>query len=78
MVSSRSTQGTPAPTRAHDPLLTVRQLAELEGLKEREVRRLIQSHGLPHVCLHTSARGPRGVKIRLSAYRAWLESRKQQ
>lgn len=51
-----------------DPLLTVRQLADREGLTERQVRRLIYSHGLPvyRVC---------GVRIRWSEYLGWLEGR---
>jgi hypothetical protein len=53
----------------HDPLLTIRQLAEREGLAVHQVVYLIRACALPvyRVC---------GVKIRLSEYLAWLEQRR--
>jgi hypothetical protein len=63
---------------AIDPLLTVQQLAAREGLEVREVRRLIDDHALPCHKVHATERGPRGIKIRLSEYLAWLEARRVQ
>lgn len=50
-------------------MLTVRQLAEREGLKERRVRHLL-AHGLPAYKVH-------GVRIRLSEYERWLEQNRR-
>lgn len=77
MEQPSSSQGRLGPSSSRDPLLTVQQLAVLEGLDQRHVRNLIERHGLPCYRIHASARGPRGVKIRLSEYRAWLEARRQ-
>ncbi len=54
----------------NDPLLTVRQLADREGLTERQVRYAIKQAGLPCV----AAFG--GKRVRLSEYLAWLEARR--
>lgn len=53
----------------NDPLLTVQQLADREGLSVRQVRHLIRKHGLP--CYRAG-----GVRVRLSQYLAWLEGRR--
>lgn len=52
-----------------DPLLTVKALAEREGLSEGHVRFLMRERGLPHYKVG-------GVKIRLSEWKAWLESKR--
>jgi excisionase family DNA binding protein len=52
-----------------DPLLTVVQLAALEGIAEDRVRHLIRAHDLPAYKIG-------GVRIRLSEYRAWLAARR--
>lgn len=52
-----------------DPLLTVQQLAEREGLSERQVRHMIKRGGLPHYKAN-------GVRIRLSEYLGWLAARR--
>ncbi len=55
-----------------DPLLTVRQLAEREGLPEWKVRKLISGRV-------SGARLPAydvgGIRVRQSEYQAWLASR---
>lgn len=55
--------------RSTDPLLTVRQLAEREGMTERRVRHLL-TQGLP-------AYKACGVRIRLSEWHDWLGSRRR-
>ena len=62
----------------HSRLMTVQQLAEATGMSQREIRTLIRDHGLPCYRLHeTKRRGPRGTKIRLNEFEAWLASRKR-
>lgn len=53
-----------------DPLLTVRQLAEREGMTERRVRHLVREHDLP-------AYRAAGVRIRWSEYCGWLDERRR-
>lgn len=55
--------------RPSDPLLTVRQLAEREGMNERRVRHLL-NQGLP-------AYRAAGVRIRWSEYCDWLGGRRR-
>ncbi len=59
----------PSDTTPHDPLLTVKQLAEREGVSEEMVRHFYAKKGLPHykAC---------GIRIRYSDYLSWLESSK--
>lgn len=74
--ASRSRPPQTSPDRSSttgDPLLTVKQLADREGMDERHVRLLIDKHGLPHYRMVPTARGLRGIKIRLSEYMAWLK-----
>ncbi len=54
-----------------DPLLTVKQLAELEGFTEDRIRFLINRCDLPNYKAG-------GVRIRLSEYQAWLAARRRQ
>jgi excisionase family DNA binding protein len=49
-----------------DPLLTVRGLAELEGVSQDTIRNFIKNSAMPHYRLQ-------GIKIRLSEYQAWLK-----
>lgn len=57
-----------------DPLLTVQQLAEREGVPQWKVRKWIGGRvpgdRLPHYVAG-------GVRVRDSEYRAWLESRRR-
>lgn len=53
-----------------DPLLTVRELAEDQGLTERQVRTLIAKAGLP-------AYDVGGIRIRRSEFEAWLATRRR-
>lgn len=52
-----------------DPLLTVKGLAELEGIPEQTLRKCISRKGMPHVRMG-------GIRIRLSEYKAWLEEQR--
>lgn len=74
-MGSSATQTVPDPSKSN-PLLTVRQLAECEGLTESQVRVLIDRHGLPCYRAFGSVRGPRGIRIRWSEYLTWLEGRR--
>lgn len=53
-----------------DPLLTVFQLGEREGLSERQVRDLIARKSLPHYRVN-------GIRVRLSEYLEWLAARRR-
>lgn len=59
---------------AKDPLLTVKQLAEREGLPEWKVRSWVDGRvrgaPLPHYSIG-------GIRVRASEYQAWLESRRR-
>ena len=55
---------------AVDPLLTVNQLAEREGMTPDRVRYLIKARGLP-------AHKAGGVRIRWSEYLAWLDANRR-
>lgn len=54
-----------------DPLLTVHQLATREGMNEKQVRYLLREKRLPHYKAG-------GIRIRLSEYLSWLETRRVQ
>lgn len=60
-----------SPPASSDPLLTVAQLAELEQITERRLRRLITHHGLPTYNIGG------GIRIRWSEYQAWLETNRR-
>lgn len=60
---------------AKDPLMTIRQLAEREGLPEWKVRAWIYGRGLGGERLPHYAVG--GLRVRASDYQAWLESRRR-
>ncbi len=59
----------PALSVETDPLLTVKQLAELEGMSQRRVRWFLE-RGLPHYKAH-------GIRVRLSEWRAFLAERRR-
>jgi hypothetical protein len=50
-------------------LLTVRAFANAVGLTERQVRHLVKSCGLPSYRVN-------GIRLKLSDYHAWLETRR--
>ncbi len=55
--------------------MTIRQLAEREGLPEWKVRAWIYGRGLGGERLPHYAVG--GLRVRASDYQAWLESRRR-
>ena len=63
-----SSMASPSRFRNPDPLMTVRQLAEWEGMTQDRVWFLIKRCGLP--CYKAG-----GVRIRWSEYTAWLRGR---
>lgn len=60
---------------ANDPLLTVKQLAQREGIPEWKVREWLggRARGVPPLPHYAVG----GVRVRDSEYRQWLESRRR-
>lgn len=54
---------------SQDPLLTVKQLAQREGIPEWKVREWLRG-GLPHYRAN-------GIAIRESEHRAWLQTKRR-
>lgn len=60
-----------------DPLLTISQLARLEGLKERALRDLMRGHrDFPAINFGTGRRP--SYKVRRSEWRKWVDARRRQ
>lgn len=60
---------------SRDPLLTIRQLAQIEGLPESKVRGWAYGRGTGGARMPTYKIN--GVRVRASEYQAWLESRRR-